>query len=629
MRVAVVFQHRSAGGGARFVVALVRALAENVPGVEIGLFASSVHLEPEGIAHAVADLPSVRFIPIDNASSQVERRHEERRPGGPPPAGGSGGALPSERTTPYRRLRRELKRSPGLRRAYSSLVAARDRLSPGPPLARSWTGFALDQSTVRALDRYDVVYLGWPYFIEPVDLAVPVVITCHDFNYRHPLGTIGPELAQQLDRQVPAWIGRAAATVVSSRFIAGELELFYPALARKVEVIRLTHLGIAGQSETETEALLAGLGIKSPYMLCASNTSPHKNLSALLEAIGILGRRGNGVPLVLAGWGTEMVGLQPDGTSSADDPMAAVHELSRQMRRDGLELGREVFALGYVPDPAIEALIRRATLVVSPSLYEAGCGPALDAWETGTPVAFSDIPPFREHLAELGTEAWLFDPRDPAGMADVLERALADGDVSSGMAARSREAIARRTWADVAREYGRVFNEAVQATGAGAVVDGGAAAGTPGAAEGRLVRPADAAELAELFSSIDATHFHPHPFTREEADRIAKHEGRDVYAILEAEGRFVAYGILRGWDAGFAVPSLGIAVRAECRRRGYGRQMMAWLAEEAERRGADRIRLRVHPDNASARRLYESLGYADAGEERGEVVMILDLSGAG
>jgi ribosomal-protein-alanine N-acetyltransferase len=60
-------------------------------------------------------------------------------------------------------------------------------------------------------------------------------------------------------------------------------------------------------------------------------------------------------------------------------------------------------------------------------------------------------------------------------------------------------------------------------------------------------------------------------------------------------------------------------------RHGYGRQMMNWLAIEARRRGANRIRLRVDPQNLGARRLYESLGYTYAGDERGELVMFLDL----
>lgn len=141
----------------------------------------------------------------------------------------------------------------------------------------------------------------------------------------------------------------------------------------------------------------------------------------------------------------------------------------------------------------------------------------------------------------------------------------------------------------------------------------------------RVVGRGDAQRLTELFAALDASHFHPHPFTAAEARRRAAYEGRDVYAVLELDQRFVAYGMLRGWDDGYEVPSLGIAVRTDRQHRGHGRRMMDWLAGEALRRGATRIRLRVHPANAAARRLYESLGYRYAGEERGELLMRLEL----
>ena len=141
----------------------------------------------------------------------------------------------------------------------------------------------------------------------------------------------------------------------------------------------------------------------------------------------------------------------------------------------------------------------------------------------------------------------------------------------------------------------------------------------------RLVAAEDVAALAELLAAIDPTYFHPHPFTREEAERRALYQGKDVYAVLEDGGRLVAYGMLRGWDEGYAVPALGIGVRRHSGGRGFGRAMMIWLQEEARRRGASRIRLRVHPDNGPARALYESLGYRYEGEERGELLMILEL----
>ena len=137
--------------------------------------------------------------------------------------------------------------------------------------------------------------------------------------------------------------------------------------------------------------------------------------------------------------------------------------------------------------------------------------------------------------------------------------------------------------------------------------------------------PGDETALAEAFSDIDETFFRPHPFTWNEARRIVSYVGRDVYALFFDENRPVAYGMLRGLDEGYVVPSLGIAVRTSAQGRGLGRLMMAHLHAEAGRRGATVVRLRVHPDNVRARRLYESLGYAYAGEDRGELVMLISL----
>jgi ribosomal protein S18 acetylase RimI-like enzyme len=148
--------------------------------------------------------------------------------------------------------------------------------------------------------------------------------------------------------------------------------------------------------------------------------------------------------------------------------------------------------------------------------------------------------------------------------------------------------------------------------------------------EFRVAGSTDEAMVAEIFSEIDETFFRPHPFTGDEARWIAGYVGNDVYAILVERDRPVAYGMLRGWDEGYPVPSLGIAVRTSAQRRGLGRLMMEHLHAEAGRRGATAVRLRVHRDNVPARRLYESLGYRYADDERGELVMLIDLElGAG
>lgn len=140
-------------------------------------------------------------------------------------------------------------------------------------------------------------------------------------------------------------------------------------------------------------------------------------------------------------------------------------------------------------------------------------------------------------------------------------------------------------------------------------------------------RTADAALLLSLFTALAADdHFKPHPFTQEFIAWLQGDAGRDQYMVAGHPGRaFVAYGMLRGWDAGFEIPSLGIAVHPSARGQGIGREMMNALHRAAREGGARAVRLRVHQENATALGLYRSLGYDLKGSERGQAVMVLTL----
>jgi ribosomal protein S18 acetylase RimI-like enzyme len=138
--------------------------------------------------------------------------------------------------------------------------------------------------------------------------------------------------------------------------------------------------------------------------------------------------------------------------------------------------------------------------------------------------------------------------------------------------------------------------------------------------------------LADLFRALrdagDERLFHPHPLTDAEAARLARHRGRDLYCVLVEGGAVLGYGMLRGWDEGFDVPSLGVAIHPSARGRGYGERLTRFLHDEARRRGAARVRLKVHPDNAGAMRLYRRLGYVFQGEEHGQRVGVLEFAPA-
>src|SRR6185503_6378785 len=81
-----------------------------------------------------------------------------------------------------------------------------------------------------------------------------------------------------------------------------------------------------------------------------------------------------------------------------------------------------------------------------------------------------------------------------------------------------------------------------------------------------------------------------------------------------------------GWDEGFEVPSLGIALHPQARGNGLGRRFMLFLHQEAQARGARRVRLKVYPDNLGAVHLYDSLGYHFEAREHDQLVGIVSLA---
>lgn len=135
--------------------------------------------------------------------------------------------------------------------------------------------------------------------------------------------------------------------------------------------------------------------------------------------------------------------------------------------------------------------------------------------------------------------------------------------------------------------------------------------------------------VAKLFNTIkedpSAKKFHPHPFTEEHAKYLAEYQGRDLYLGAFSEDELAGYGLLRGWDANFEIPSLGIYLIPAHRGKGIARQFMEQLHQFALQNGAAKVRLKVYPENLNAVHLYQRLGYVFSSEEDGQLVGLVDL----
>ncbi|MCE4555337.1 MSMEG_0565 family glycosyltransferase [Pelomonas sp. P8] len=104
--------------------------------------------------------------------------------------------------------------------------------------------------------------------------------------------------------------------------------------------------------------------------------------------------------------------------------------------------GRPVVRTGPLPDAALPALMRRATLLAMPSLVEGFGLAALEALACGTPVLVSQRRPFTEHLAGVPGVAWC-DPEAIDSIATGLRHAATRPKLSEPPAVCTEHSWAR------------------------------------------------------------------------------------------------------------------------------------------------------------------------------------------
>ena len=91
------------------------------------------------------------------------------------------------------------------------------------------------------------------------------------------------------------------------------------------------------------------------------------------------------------------------------------------------------------------------------------------------------------------------------------------------------------------------------------------------------------------------------------------------------ENKIIGYGLLRGWDEGYDIPSLGIMIDSSYRGKGLSYQMMEYLHKAAKEKNASQIRLTVYKQNNKAISLYKKLGYTFSEKNEEELIGITDI----
>ncbi|MBL8549819.1 MAG: ribosomal protein S18-alanine N-acetyltransferase [Hyphomonadaceae bacterium] len=133
-----------------------------------------------------------------------------------------------------------------------------------------------------------------------------------------------------------------------------------------------------------------------------------------------------------------------------------------------------------------------------------------------------------------------------------------------------------------------------------------------------MARIGDAREAgAEALAALHARAFADSPTSRSWSAAEIVEVTAPPHAIAVAAFAPELAGFVLAWTIGEEAEILTLATAPERRRAGVARALLRAAAALAAARGAMRIVLEVGEDNAAARGLYESVGFAEIGRRKG------------
>jgi RimJ/RimL family protein N-acetyltransferase len=108
-------------------------------------------------------------------------------------------------------------------------------------------------------------------------------------------------------------------------------------------------------------------------------------------------------------------------------------------------------------------------------------------------------------------------------------------------------------------------------------------------------------------------HFRPFDFDVETLRHLLAAVRNDVYMGLFVDDVLAGFFMLRGWDSGYAIPAYGVTIAQDFAGIGLATLSLDTSKTLCRLRGVKRLMLKVHPDNLSAKRLYEKAGFVQTG----------------
>jgi glycosyltransferase involved in cell wall biosynthesis len=306
------------------------------------------------------------------------------------------------------------------RRPETAVALAPDRR----PARLAWEQLRLP----RVLEHLGPAVHHSPHYTMPERARLPVVVTVHDCTFLDHPEWHERSKALLFARAIRVAGRRASSLVCVSQTTADRLAELCPT---DVPVVVAPH-GVDHARFTPEEPgrgaddeALAGLAVADrPLVVFLGTLEPRKGVAGLVRAFDSVAGGHPDALLVIAGqrgWGT--------------DEVARALAVARHRDR--------VLVTGYLAEPAVPALLRRAAVVAYPALEEGYGLPAIEALACGAPLVTTRGTAMAE--AAEGS-AVLVEPGNDVELAEAIDGLLAGDRATPARRADGLAAAARRTW---------------------------------------------------------------------------------------------------------------------------------------------------------------------------------------
>jgi glycosyltransferase involved in cell wall biosynthesis len=272
----------------------------------------------------------------------------------------------------------------------------------------------------------------------PIIDGVPTVTTLHDMQH-HDL----PSFFSRSERAYRRWAydgaaRRATVVITPSEYTRRRLLELEGLAPENVEAVPagIDHHRFNLDRRDADDSLGRRRSFGERYVVYPANLWPHKNHARLIDALAAA--RDRELQLVLTGRDYGRGG-----------------QLREHARLAGV--AERVRHLGYLERDEMPALLRGATAMVFPSLYEGFGSPPLEAMACGCPVASSAAGSLAEAVGEA---ALVFDPASVESIADAIDRVTGEAGLREKLRAAGLERARRYSWSRAAARHRSIYERA-------------------------------------------------------------------------------------------------------------------------------------------------------------------------